>query len=160
MRTNKYILLLLFALVSFSALQGQQRERRGRFNVDKMHENKWEFIMKEAKLSPAEVSKIKPIYLEYEKKNWELHKQSRQLFIEVHSKELSDKEYYDLNNKMVNIEIKRAQYMRENHMKLRKLLNSKTLYEYYKAQKNFERQLLRRGAAGPPQAFNRTPPTD
>ena len=61
---------------------------------------------------------------------------------------MSEKDYRELNDKMINNEIKRSQYLREYHLKLRKLLNPETLFKYYRAEKSFERQLLSKGLRG------------
>ncbi len=156
MKTSKYLstvlMLMLFSALAFSQNRGQ------RFDVDKFHEHKWDFIMKEVKLSPAEESAVKPVFIEYEKKNWELHVKSRELFQQARKEEMSEKDYRNLNDKTVNLEIKRAQYLREYHVKLRKLLNPETLYRYYRAQKSFEKQLLMRGPGmgTPPQSPGNT----
>lgn len=139
------ILLLIFTLI-FS-VQAQQN-RRGKFDVNKFHEKKWEFMMNEVSLSPAEKDAVKPVFWEYEKKNWELYDQIRQVLRQSRNRTLTEKEYRELNDKMVNNEIKRSQHLREYHLKLRKLLKPQTLYKYYRAEKSFERQLLNKRPHG------------
>lgn len=137
-RINTLLVVLLAVIFSAHAQQG----RRGNFNVNIFHENKWNFMMGEVSLSPAEIDAVKPIFLEYEKKNWELYKQIPQVFRQSRNRNLTEKEYRELNDKMINNEIKRSQHLREYHLKLRKLLKPQTLFKYYQAEKNFERQLL------------------
>lgn len=38
-------------------------------NVKEMHERKWQFVMNEVSLSPAEMNAVKPVFLNYERKN-------------------------------------------------------------------------------------------
>ena len=140
-------LLLCLTLVSLQA-----QNRRGKFDVNAFHENKWEFMLSDVGLSPAEINAVKPVFMDYEKKNWELHDQTRQLFRQSRSGKLNENQYRDLNNKMINNEIKRSQYLREYHLKLRKLLKPETLFNYYGAEKKFERQLLRKRPGSPPPA--------
>lgn len=135
-----YTLLVLIPATMFSVFG--QPGRRGKFNVDEFHEKKWSFITTNASLSPAEMQAVKSIFMEYEKKNWELHQEIRKMFHQSRNRTLTEKEYRQLNDKMVNNEIKRSQYLREYHLKLRKLLKPQTLYKYYRAEKAFERQLL------------------
>ena len=140
------LLLLCLTLVSTQA-----QNRRGKFDVNAFHENKWEFMISDVSLSPSEANAVKPLFLNYEKKNWELHDQTRQLFRQTRNGNLTEIQYRDLNDKMINNEIKRSQYLREYHLKLRKLLKPQVLFNYYRAEKNFERQLLHKRPAGPPQ---------
>lgn len=134
-----YTLVFLLSLVAFST---QAQHRRGRANVEELHEKKWEFLLKEVSLSPAEESTVKPIFLDYEKNLWELHRTTWELFRKSKATNLTEKEYSELNDKMVNLEIKRSQYLREYHMKLREQLKPETLFKYYLAEKKFERELL------------------
>lgn len=147
MKNKKLNIVLVLILATIFSLQAQQ-SRRGNFDVNTFHENKWKFMMGEVSLSPAEVDAVKPIFLEYEKKNWELHSQIRQLFRQSRNGNMTEKEYRELNDKMINNEIKRSQYLREYHLKLRKLLNPETLFKFYRAEKSFERQLLSKGIHG------------
>ncbi|MFV0392586.1 MAG: hypothetical protein ACK5KP_12025 [Paludibacteraceae bacterium] len=154
MKNLKIYTFIFFALTFLPNVFSQQRNR-GKFDVNKFHENKWEFINHTVSLSPAEVAVVKPVFLEYEKKNWELHKQSRELFKKTFDKEITEKEYRELNDKMINYEIKRSQYLRDYHLKLRKLLKPETLFHYYRAEKKFERQLLQERPGPKPNAGNR-----
>lgn len=147
MKNIRLNIILVLMLSLFFSLQAQEN-RRGSFDVNTFHENKWKFMMDEVSLSPVEVEAVKPIFLEYEKKNWELHNQIRQLFHQTRNGNMSEKDYRELNDKMINNEIKRSQYLREYHLKLRKLLNPETLFKYYRAEKSFEKQLLSKGLRG------------
>lgn len=147
MKNIRLNIILVLMLSLFFSLQAQEN-RRGSFDVNAFHENKWKFMMDEVSLSPIEVEAVKPIFLEYEKKNWELHNQIRQLFHQTRNGNMSEKDYRELNDKMINNEIKRSQYLREYHLKLRKLLNPETLFKYYRAEKSFEKQLLSKGLRG------------
>lgn len=131
--------LLLFFVTSI-LLQAQPP--RGKFDVNEFHEKKWQFITSEINFSPAEINAVKPVFLDYEKKNWALHDQMRQMFRKSRDGNFTESQYRDLNDKMINMEIKRSQYLREYHLKLRKLLKPETLFNYYRAEKKFERQLL------------------
>ncbi len=145
LRIYSQLLLLCLTLITTQA-----QNRRGKFDISAFHDKKWEFIITEISLSPAEANAIKPLFLDYEKKNWELHNNTRELFRQSRSGNLTENQYRDLNDKMINNEIKRSQYLREYHLRLRKLLKPNVLFRYYRAEKNFERQLLNKRPAGPP----------
>ncbi len=145
LRIYTQILLLLMTIASIQA-----QNRRGKFDVNAFHEKKWEFIISKVELTPAEKASVKPMFLEFEKKNWELHNQTRQLFRKTFDGNLSENQYRELNDKMVNSEIKRSQYLREYHLKIRKILKPEILFRYYGAEKDFERQLLSKRPGGPP----------
>jgi hypothetical protein len=153
MKKIKIITGLLLVLIAFTSADAQNS--RGRFDVKEFHEKKWQFIVSETKLSPAETTAVKPVFMNYENNVWELHKQTRELFLESKNGNLTEKQYNDLNSRMINLEIKRSQYLREYHLKLRKLLKPQTLFHYYKAEKSFERQLLQRRGQGSPSGKRR-----
>lgn len=149
MKKIRIITGLLLVLLAFASTEAQQN-RRGRFDVKEWHEKKWQFIVEEVNLSPAEATVVKPVFMHYEGSIWGLHRQTRELFRESKKGNLTEKQYDDLNSKMINLEMKRSQYLREYHLKLRKLLKPQTLFNYYKAEKSFERQLLQRRVQGLP----------
>lgn len=155
MRIKKFSLLVWLFALSVVSVSAQNQERNRNFDINKFHERKWEFMMSEVKLSPAEMSLVKPVFLNYEKNGWELHKQTRDLFRKTRNGTMTEKDYSDLNDKMINMEIKRAQYLREYHMKLRKLLKPETLFKYYRAEKSFERQLLNKRPHNEPSRGNK-----
>lgn len=140
-KISLFTLFLLFVGVNIQA----QQNRRGRINIEEMHQKKWEFMIKELNLSPVEVDAVKPVFLEFERKNWELHREMREFFMKSRSEKRSDKDFEQLNNRMINVEIKKTRYLREYHLKLSGMLNAETLFNYYRAQKAYERQLLQRG---------------
>lgn len=141
MRNLKYIVLSTLMVLTLTAQA--QRERHGHPNVKEMHERKWQFVMNEVSLSPAEMNAVKPVFLDYEKKMWELHMKNREYFrMGVEKKQDAAINYAELNDKAVNSEISQAQLLRAYHMKLRKLLKPETLYYYYQAERKFKRKLL------------------
>lgn len=141
MRNFKYIVLSTLLVLTLAAQA--QRERHGHPNVEEMHEKKWQFLMNEVSLSPAEINAVKPVFIDYEKKVWELHMKNREYFrLSREKKPNGTINYTELNDKAVNSEISQAQLLRSYHMKLRKLLKPETLYYYYQAERKFKRKLL------------------
>lgn len=142
-KLSTYIAALFWTIAALCPMEAQQHKRE-KPDINEFHEKKWNFITTEAALSATEAEAVKPIFMTYERKKWELHEQIRQLLRQAKNGEKSDKDYSALNDKMINNEIKRAQYLRDYHLRLKKELNPRTLFRYYKSEKNFERQLLNR----------------
>lgn len=138
MKNTKFILLIVLFGLSIASLAQNRRER---MDVDEFHERKWQFLIKEAELSPAEINTVKPIFLEYEKATWQLHQESREAFMKMREQK-TDMNYSVMNDKYVNQEIRQAQLFRNYHLKLRKLLKPETLFKYYMAEKIYKRRLL------------------
>lgn len=153
MRNIRLMTGFLFLCMTLTGMQAQNR--RDKFDVNKFHANKWQIMMSEVNLSPAEADAVNPVFLDYENKTWELHGQTRQMFRQSRKGNLTEKEYREINDKMINMEIKRTQYLREYHLKLSKLLKPETLFNYYRAEKNFERQLLLKRPQGPPKEMDK-----
>ncbi|HNX12898.1 MAG TPA: hypothetical protein PKH68_07895 [Paludibacteraceae bacterium] len=157
MRNIKYILLSALLLLSL-AIQAET-EQRGRPNVKEMHERKWQFMMNEVELSPAEINAVKPVFLNYEKAIWELHEKDREFFrLSRDRKQGVDINYSELNDKAVNSEISHALLLKNYHLKLRKLLKPETLFNYYQAERKFKRKLLQnmpKNMPPPPPEYDR-----
>ncbi|HPS11287.1 MAG TPA: hypothetical protein PK664_07925 [Paludibacteraceae bacterium] len=157
MRNIKYILLSALLLLSL-AIQAET-EQRGRPNVKEMHERKWQFMMNEVELSPAEINAVKPVFLNYEKAIWELHEKDREFFrLSRERKQGAEINYSELNDKAVNSEISHALLLKNYHLKLRKLLKPETLFNYYQAERKFKRKLLQnmpKNMPPPPPEYDR-----
>lgn len=145
MKISRYIKLLFLFVFTLSIAANAQTGKRGSVNVEEWHEQKWNFMVNEIGLSPAEAELIKPIFMDYENKNWQLHMQLREFFHKSRSKKMTDEDFAQINTQMINIEIKKMKYLREYHMKLVGLLKPETLFKYYEAQKTYEPQLLKQG---------------
>lgn len=140
MNTIKKLLVGLFVLAS-TLLQAENRDDFPR--IEEMHNNKWEFLVEKARLSPDEIERVRPVFMNYEKTVWNLHRQNRESFKAAMKDAKKIKpNYADLNDKYVDFEFKQAQLFRNYHMQLRKLLPPETLFKYYKAEREFKRKLL------------------
>ena len=141
MKNINYYLLSILMFLSFTTQA--QSQTRVCPNVDEMHERKWQFMMREVSLSPAEAYAVKPIFLNYEKSRWDFHKKNRNYFRKAgDGKKNTEINYAEMNDRAVNEEIIQAQLLRSYHLKLRKLLKPETLFHYYQAERKFKRNLL------------------
>lgn len=142
------ITLLVLLMTSFAMIA---QDRRKMPNVSQMHEQKWEMISNEAALTPKEIKIVKPIFLKYEKAMWELHQSRRDEFrYDKRTKKQQNIDYRKLNDQYVNYELKQAQLLRMYHLKLRNILSPEKLFNYYKAERLFKRNLLRNMPPPPP----------
>lgn len=145
-KIKPFITVLL--LISFVALPAQNR--RGRPSVEKMHEHKWQIIISQVKLTNEEAAAVKPIFMEYEQAVWKIHKERINTVKNFRKNKSAKLDYNALNDRYINSEIKQAQLLREYHLKLKKVLNPETLFNYYQAERNFKRKLLRDMPPPPP----------
>lgn len=151
MKRNYIKFIVLAAMLCISAVSEAQG-RHGRPNADEFHARKWQFILSQVSLSPAEINAVKPVFFHYEKSVWELHQRNIDYYRKY--KEIKSNEninYSELNDNYINQEIKQAQLLRNYHMKLRKLLKPETLFQYYKAERMFKRKLLDHMPPPPPE---------
>jgi hypothetical protein len=111
--------------------------------IDEMHNQKWQFLISKANLSETEIEKVYPVFMEYEKSIWNLHQENRDLYKQALKKNNSVKpNYADLNDKYIDFEFKQALLLRKYHYQLRKILEAETLFNYYKGEREYKRQLL------------------
>lgn len=111
--------------------------------IDDMHLRKWHILVTEAQLTPKEVEAVQPIFMEYEKAVWNSHQAHREFFRSaLRDAKKVKPNYAELNDRYVDYELKQAQYFKNYHLKLRKLLQPETLFRYYKAEREFKRKLL------------------
>ena len=140
MKMFKSWLMMMCLFVAFQA-SAQDKDRKP--IIDDLHENKWQFLVDKAELTPEDVDKVKPVFLAYEKSLWDVHKQNRDAFkCAMKDAKKTKPNYADLNDKYVDFEFKQAQLFKNYHQQLRKLLAPETLFRYYKADREFKRKLL------------------
>ena len=134
---------LLFISVLFSLVLSAQ-ENRSFPKVDEMHNRKWQFIIEKAKLTQSETDAVLPVFMEYEKAVWAFHGKNAEFFrsFKVKFKD-PNVNYSDLNDRYVEMGMTQAQMFKNYHLKLRKLLSPETLFRYYKAEREFKRELLK-----------------
>ena len=112
-------------------------------NVDDMHSQKWQFMVEKAQLSPTDIAKVQPVFMQYEKTMWCQHQQNRDFFKKNFKKDNNVKpNYAELNDRYVEMEVKQSQMFKNYHLQLRKLLSPETLFRYYHAEREFKRKLL------------------
>jgi len=140
MKTIKNIFIIVL-VISSSIIEAQEISLSPK--VNEMHAQKWKYIVEKAQLSQKEVDAVLPVFMEYEKSVWNQHDKKRDFFKMVEQMEKNSKpNYSQLNDQFLELEINQAQLFKIYHLKLRKLLSSETLFDYYKAERGFKRKLL------------------
>lgn len=147
MKYKKYILLNLFLLMFFVAFAQTNIYMP---DINRMHQKKWEFMIRNMQLSQEEIQKVRPIFMEHEKAIWEIHRKSRSEFMRGQEKKLSEKEYRKLTDRLMNLQIDECNDMRAYYLDLKKVLPPEKLYNYFESERMFKRQLLHRRPDFPP----------
>ncbi len=133
------ILLLISSFISANQCYDQKQDK-----IDEMHQQKWQILVSESQLTPREADVVQPVFMEYEKSVWDLHRKDREFFKSVMKNAKKEKpNYSELNDRYVDFEFKEAKLFKDYHLKLRKLLQPETLFKYYKAEREFKRKLLK-----------------
>lgn len=140
MKKIKYKLLFLMVLVSSSLIAGENQPFP---KVEEMHNRKWQFLTVKSELSPKEIEAVYPIFMEYEKTMWNFHTKNRDFFQSLRNMQGDQKlNYSEINDRYAEIELTQAQLFKAYHLKLRKVLSPETLFKYYRAEREFKRNLL------------------
>ncbi|MEI6554378.1 MAG: hypothetical protein WCL70_02190 [Paludibacter sp.] len=141
MKTIRFKLLFLSA---FFCLILSAQENKTFPKVEEMHNRKWQFIVEKAKLTQAEADTGLPVFMEYEKALWAFHGKNGEFF-RFNKDKLKDPNvnYSELNDRYVEMGMTQAQMFKNYHLKLRKILAPETLFRYYKAEREFKRELLK-----------------
>jgi hypothetical protein len=139
----KAIKFILFSILMMAGqfLQAQDNDRMPK--IEEMHNQKWQFLVSKAQLTPEDVAKVQLVFMSYEKSIWDLHQQNREFFkASMKDAKKVKPNYAELNDRYVDFEFKEAQLFKNYHMQLRKLLSPETLFNYYRAEREFKRKLL------------------
>lgn len=141
MKALKFSILLFLVLLAETSLFSQSDFKRPR--AEEFHEKKWQYLVEKARLTQAEADLVKPVFLDYEKTMWEQHEKNRRFFKSVMEKRKNDKpNFAELNDRYAEEELIQAQYFKNYHLRLKVLLSPETLFRYYRAEREFKRELL------------------
>jgi hypothetical protein len=140
MKLIKNILIAILLILSSTAI-AQDKDKH--FNIEEMHARKWQSLITQAQLTPKEIDAVKPVFMEYEQLVWKLHEVNHDFFKSAFKNAKHGKPNFAvLNDRYVDNEIRDAQMFKNYHLKLRKLLQPETLFNYYRAERDFKRKLL------------------
>ena len=139
----KLVKFALIGLILFLSGIANAQDHDNSSKIDEMHSLKWQTLATEAHLTPKDIEVVQPVFMEYEKSMWNMHKQNHDFFKSAlkNAKKVTPN-YADLNDRYVENLFKEAQMFRSYHLQLRKLLSPETLFKYYKAEREYKRKLL------------------
>ena len=134
-----FTILMLFTLSIWTAFAQNHP------NVEDMHNRKWNYILEKISLSTDQVSKVKPIFQEYEKAGWKLMEENQKTFKKLHQdKEANIKvNFEEVNERYVEMEMKKALLLKNYYSKLKKVLPPETIHAYFRSERSFRRDLLK-----------------
>lgn len=136
--------LLKCLIVTVALLLGSIVNAQVVSKVEEIHAQKWEYMVDKAQLTPQQEVIIKPIFLAYEKNSWKQHEENRAFFRSGNRKDGGEKpSFSEINDRYADVELIQAQNFKNYHLKLRRILPPETLYNYYMAERDFKRKLLR-----------------
>lgn len=136
MKTKLALLVFLFTIGTVAAQQNR------RPSVEEMQTAKWNFLVEKSALTAKEQTAVRPIFDEYEKAGWQLHKNFRDKCHKSQMDELSEDELRELNRSRVDMEVNRANLLKQYNTKLEAVLSPKKLFLYYKAEREYKRDLF------------------
>lgn len=140
MKINNLLLSIIFLCIGTTLSATTTRGK----NISKMHEIKWDYIVRNANLTEEEQRQVKPLFLEHENQIWQQHKTIRQLFGKGKNNITDEKTYQDINEKLVLLQVEMGHLAKIYHKHLVQILSSKKLFEYYRSEQMFQRYLLKK----------------
>jgi hypothetical protein len=100
------------------------------------------FITGKVKLTPEEAQKFWPLYNEMDEKKIQMNREFWQLRKANKGKEGEKPNYEKINEANVNLVLKEAELQKEYYAKYKQILSAEQIYNLFKAEKDFHKQLL------------------
>lgn len=150
MKTKLLSLILFITIPFFSFSQTVDKEK-----IEKRREEikaqKISFITEKVNFTPEEAQKFWPLYNEMQEKRNKMNGEYRSLRRE--NKETPN--YQAINEAKINKNIKEAELEKEYYLKYKKILSEEKIYKLFRAEREFQRELLDRIQQRPPAAENK-----
>lgn len=136
---TKLLILLSLIFTQFS-LMGQNPPK---ISKEEIMAKKWEFIVEKARLNPTEVSKVQPLFVEFETEVWKLFEKNKDIFRGFRQKKQGEAINYEaINDALVNFEIEKAQIQKRYYLKLKKVVSPETINKLLNAERFFRKDLI------------------
>lgn len=135
---NTIVILLMFTSV---LVFGQQESKP---DIEELHNRKWAYLVERVQLTPTEVARVKPLFLEYEKSVWKIIEESKPIYRSFHDKKnnRTESDYAQINERFINSEMHKSQLLKAYYSKLKKLLSSETIFKYFNAERSYRKDLI------------------
>ncbi|NDV94181.1 hypothetical protein D0T84_04515 [Dysgonomonas sp. 521] len=141
----KNILILLLLLCFTFSLAAQDRQRRGRFDIDAFIQKKSEYLKKELNLTDAEAKAFFPLEAEFSKKKFEVNRDARRETRELKKKQnKTDADYKRIVQLDLQSEQKESELQIEYFRKFAAVLPAEKLEKYRAADIKFKEDALKR----------------
>ena len=112
-----------------------------RQSKEEFHKRKWDFVVEKVALTSQEISKVYPIFLDYEQSVWDIMQNN---FRQMRNMKSDKKPNYEaINERYVNAEIQKAHLMKVYYSKLKNELTEEKIFKMWKADRDFRDQLMR-----------------
>ncbi len=136
--------VLFLALVCLPLMSFSQEDKKAEYQKkrEEIKVQKVAFITEKVNFTPEEAQVFWPLYNELEAKKSELTKEFWQLRKSM--KDANKMDYEKLNDANLNLELKKAELDKEYYLKFKKILSAEKIYNLYKAEKDFQKELLGR----------------
>ena len=141
MKTRLLVLFFLAAAPFVVFSQGKENKADMEKKREEIKAQKVAFITERMNLTAAEAQKFWPLYNEMEAKKQELMRESHQLRKDNKGENIN---YEQLNDARINAKIKEAELEKEYYLKFKTVLSAEKIYNLYKAEKDFQKELLGR----------------
>jgi len=140
---KKIIFLLGFFLIFFQGFSQPKDGRDG--NFEKYQSMKVSYMTEKINLTPEEAQVFWPVYNEFDKKRFEIHKKAHNLekTMRKNFDTLSEKDFENLNKEMVNQGFVEASLWKEYNDKFLKILPAKKVVMIGNIEKDFRFKMLR-----------------
>ncbi len=139
--------IIYFAILIFISTGMMAQNRGVRMTREEAINQKWNTIVEKLELTDSEKELAEPIFKEAELKIWELLQKNWEVSRKYRQKSQFDEESYEeLNDNMINFELKTAALQKKYYHKLKEAgLSAKAIHELLKADRDFKRNLMRQG---------------
>ena len=141
MKTRLLVLFILAASPFIVFSQGKNNNADMEKKREEIKAQKVAFITEKVNLTAAEAQKFWPLYNEMEAKKQEIMRDARQLRKDNKGESIN---YEQTNDTKINAKIKEAELEKEYYLKFKTILSAEKIYNLYKAEKDFQKELLGR----------------
>ncbi|MBK5203265.1 MAG: hypothetical protein JJE45_06060 [Prolixibacteraceae bacterium] len=140
---KKIILLLGFFVIFFN---GFSQPKSGKDeNFEKYQSMKVSYMTDKLNLTPEEAQIFWPVYNEFDKKRFEIHKKSHDVGKKIHDNidKYTEKDYRNFITEMENQELAEVNLAKEYNEKFLKILSAKKVFMIGNVEKDFRFKMLR-----------------
>ncbi len=142
------ILALFVSMVAIAQKHDFDKEAF-RQRMEQLKAEKVAFFTEKMSLDAETAQKFWPVYNEYEAEKMKNHKEFRDLMRtywkgKQNDVAMTDKEYLDMADAMVNAKVQQAELDKRYHSKFKAILAPEQLVKYYRADEQFGREMIKR----------------